>query len=247
MQADGRSGDSPFQMSQGTRKTASKMRNESRARTVPAHISTGAPVLRTRRDPTQARSRQTVDAIVEAAGQLLVEHGRQGVTTNAVAERAGVSIGSVYQYFADKEAIFEALQERHRNQVEPLIHHTLARLGDPTVDVVDAIIGLVRAMVELHEHDPARMRAISEELEEDTSPAEVESLTETTARILAARLGRSPESVRPAAWLACMTVTSVGRALVHNPPALDVEGLLAALARMLRGLFAELSQPAASR
>src|ERR1017187_3771063 len=103
------------------------MDTPARSATALAHISEPRQGLRARRDPAQERSRQTVDAIVEAAGRLLVEHGRLGVTTNAVAERAGVSIGSLYQYFPNKEAIFAALQERHRDQVMPLIQHTLAR------------------------------------------------------------------------------------------------------------------------
>ena len=207
-----------------------------------ARISKPGPSPRVRRDPTQTRSRQTVDAIVEAAGQLLVERGRQAVTTNAVAERAGASIGSVYQYFPNKESIFEALQERHRDQVMPLIQHTIARLGDASVDIAAAIVGLVRAMAELHASDPARLRAIADELHEQTSADEIDSFTEATTRILASRL-RCPESaIRPAAWLACVTVSLVGRTLVHHPPALDVEPLLDALERMLRGLFSDFSE-----
>ena len=203
-----------------------------------AHISQPRLDLRTRRDPAQERSRQTVDAIVEAAGQLLVEHGRIGVTTNAVAERAGASIGSVYQYFPNKEAIFAALQERHRDQVMPLIQHTIARLGDPGLDVADAMVGLMRAMAELHADAPERLRAISQELHEEISGAEIQAFSEATTKILATRFNRTEDDVRPIAWLACVTLGNVGRTLVHHPPALDVEQLLAALAGMLRGLFA---------
>ncbi len=179
-----------------------------------------------------------MDAIVEAAGRLLVEHGRLGVTTNAVAERAGVSIGSLYQYFPNKEAIFAALQERHRDQVMPLIQHTLARLADPGLDMVDVMVGLTRAMAELHADAPARLRAISEELQEEISGAEIQSFSEATTRIFATRFNRTEDSVRPMAWLACVTLGNVGRTLVHHPPALDVEQLLTALAGMLQGLFA---------
>jgi AcrR family transcriptional regulator len=203
-----------------------------------AHISQPRLDLRARRDPAQERSRQTVDAIVEAAGQLLVEHGRIGVTTNVVAERAGASIGSVYQYFPNKEAIFASLQERHRDQVMPLIQHTIARLGDPGLDVVDAMVGLVRAMAELHADAPERLRAISQELHEEISGAEIQAFSEATTKILATRFNRTEDDVRPIAWLACVTLGNVGRTLVHHPPALDVEQLLAALAGMLRGLFA---------
>jgi AcrR family transcriptional regulator len=203
-----------------------------------AHISQPRLDLRARRDPAQERSRQTVDAIVEAAGQLLVEHGRIGVTTNAVAERAGASIGSVYQYFPNKEAIFAALQERHRDQVMPLIQHTIARLGDPGLDIVDVLVGLMRAMAELHADAPERLRAISQELHEEISGAEIQDFSEATTKILASRFNRTEDDVRPIAWLACVTLGNVGRTLVHHPPALDVEQLLAALAGMLRGLFA---------
>ena len=203
-----------------------------------AHISEPRLDPRARRDPAQERSRQTVDAIVEAAGQLLVEHGRIGVTTNAVAERAGASIGSVYQYFPNKEAIFAALQERHRDQVMPLIQHTIARLGDPGLDVADAMVGLMRAMAELHADAPERLRAISQELHEEISGAEIQAFSEATTKILATRFNRTEDDVRPIAWLACVTLGNVGRTLVHHPPALDVEQLLAALAGMLRGLFA---------
>ena len=132
------------------RKTQTGTRQARHAKAARAHISEPRPDPRARRDPAQERSRQTVDAIVDAAGQLLVEHGRLGVTTNAVAERAGVSIGSLYQYFPNKETIFASLQERHRDQVMPLIQHALARLADPGLDVVDVIVGLMRAMADLH-------------------------------------------------------------------------------------------------
>ena len=66
----------------------------------------------TRKEPTQARSKVTFDAILEAAAQLLEEGGYAGTTTNAIAERAGVSIGSVYEYFPSKDAIFTSLKKR---------------------------------------------------------------------------------------------------------------------------------------
>jgi len=205
-----------------------------------AHISDARPRPPARRNPAQERARQTVDAIVEAAGQLLVEHGRIGVTTNAVAERAGVSIGSLYQYFPNKEAIFASLQDRHRDQVTPLIRHTLARLADPGLDMIDGMVGLMRAMAELHADAPERLRAMSEELHDEVSSAEFQSFLEATITILAERFDRTEDRVRPVAWLACVTLGNVGRTLVHQPPALDVEQLLLALAGMLRGLFATL-------
>ncbi len=65
-----------------------------------------------RKAPRQARSLATVAAIVEAAARILEEAGHAGFSTNAVAERAGVSIGSLYQYFPSKDALIGALVRR---------------------------------------------------------------------------------------------------------------------------------------
>lgn len=70
-----------------------------------------------RKSPTQARAEHTVDAILEAAAQILQSDGEERLNTNRIAERAGFSIGTLYQYFADKEAIIAALAERERDKV----------------------------------------------------------------------------------------------------------------------------------
>ena len=70
-----------------------------------------------RKSPTQARAEHTVDAILEAAAQILQSDGEERLNTNRIAERAGFSIGTLYQYFADKEAIVAALAERERDKV----------------------------------------------------------------------------------------------------------------------------------
>jgi len=68
--------------------------------------------LEPRKLPAQSRSNATVNAVLEAAARILERHGFEGYTTNAVAERAGVSIGSFYQYFPNKDAVTVALMER---------------------------------------------------------------------------------------------------------------------------------------
>lgn len=67
---------------------------------------------RPRKQPRQARARHTVGAIIEASARILEEHGHAGFTTNAVAELAGVSIGTLYQYFPGKDALLGALISR---------------------------------------------------------------------------------------------------------------------------------------
>jgi len=131
--------------------------------------------------------------------------------------------------------------ESHR-EVDPpfLIVKTLLRLADPQVDLVDAIVDLMRVMAGLHRNAPARMRALAADLREGTSPAELDMFVADTTRILSERSGRSQDSLRTKTWLACVAVTHVGRAVVHDPPDVELEELLEGLGRMLRGLFADL-------
>ena len=65
-----------------------------------------------RRKPSQERSRESVDVLIEASAQVLQERGYKGATTNRIAERAGVSVGTLYQYFNNKDEIFDALIEQ---------------------------------------------------------------------------------------------------------------------------------------
>ena len=69
------------------------------------------------REPQQKRAFETVQAILQAAGQLLVEQGFAKTTTNAIAARAGVSIGSLYQYFRNKDEVYVALRHQHFERI----------------------------------------------------------------------------------------------------------------------------------
>lgn len=83
-----------------------------------------------RKTPRQARSEATIAAIVEAAAQILEREGEDAATTARVAERAGVSIGTLYQYFADRDAVLAAVIRRDRERVSAEIARRIAE-GDP--------------------------------------------------------------------------------------------------------------------
>ena len=70
-----------------------------------------------RKTPRQARSVLTVDAVFEATLQVLLSHGLAGLTTTRVAERTGVSVGTLYQYFPNKQVLLHAVLERHLNRL----------------------------------------------------------------------------------------------------------------------------------
>src|SRR5258708_9263850 len=87
-----------------------------------------------RRIPRQARAGETVSLILEATAQILEAGGLTAFTTNAVAERAGVSIGTLYQYFADKNAILLALARQQLTIGPASICRALQGASDPSVD-----------------------------------------------------------------------------------------------------------------
>ena len=84
------------------------------------------PQLKPRKRPSQARSKATVEAILVAAAQVFRRQGYAGATTDRIAERAGVSVGSLYQYFPNKDAILVALTERHVDAGFALVRELLA-------------------------------------------------------------------------------------------------------------------------
>lgn len=92
--------------------------------------SNGKPV-RPRTQPRQLRAQTTVDAILIAAEQIITKHGYENATTNRIAELAGVSIGSLYQYFPNKEAVAVALVER-------IVSRESDRLRDVVISVMQA-------------------------------------------------------------------------------------------------------------
>jgi AcrR family transcriptional regulator len=105
-----------------------------------------------RRLPKQRRARQTVDAILDAVVRVLKREGFKAVTTNRVAEVAGVSIGSVYQYFPDKQAIFVALHQRHIDQIDRMVE---TRLIEHAASPLDGLMrGMIEGMIDAHSADP---------------------------------------------------------------------------------------------
>jgi AcrR family transcriptional regulator len=106
---------------------------------------------RRRRKPKQRRAQQTVEAILDAVVRILKREGSRGITTNYVAEVAGVSIGSLYQYFPDKSAIFVALHGRHIDQIDRAIQSTLIEHASSSLE--DWLRAMIDTMINTHGGD----------------------------------------------------------------------------------------------
>jgi AcrR family transcriptional regulator len=117
---------------------------------------------RQRRQPQQRRARETVEAVLDAVVRILKRGGIEAVTTNRVAEVAGVSIGSVYQYFPDKRAIFAALHERHIREIDRLVE---SKLMEHTESPLDTLMrAMIEAMIDAHTPDPELYELLSSEV-----------------------------------------------------------------------------------
>lgn len=111
-----------------------------------------------RKRPRQARSRALVDAVLEAAARVLVERGYEGATTNHIAEVAGVSIGSIYQYFPNKEALVRALLERH---VENAVALRPEGLDEEALDLRSRFRMSIEWFLDVHRADPELHRVLT--------------------------------------------------------------------------------------
>ncbi|HWU79037.1 MAG TPA: TetR family transcriptional regulator [Caulobacter sp.] len=99
-----------------------------------------SPRISSRKQPRQARSTELVAAILEAAVQVLAKEGAQRFTTARVAEKAGVSVGSVYQYFPNKAAILFRLQSDEWRQTTGMLRGILEDLDKPPLERLRALV-----------------------------------------------------------------------------------------------------------
>ena len=116
--------------------------------------------LSPRKRPRQSRARTTVQAILEAATKLLVQQGYEAATTRRIAEVAGVSVGSLYQYFPSRDAVLTSLLERHLDEVMDMLGRRLAEFE--TAPLPTVIRSLLRGALEIYERNPSLYRLLSD-------------------------------------------------------------------------------------
>jgi AcrR family transcriptional regulator len=115
-----------------------------------------------RRQPKQERARSTVQFVLDATTKLLARDGIDAVTTNRIADLAGVSVGSIYQYFPDKRAIFSALHERHAEETRQLIASTVAQHTTSSLGAL--VLSLMDGLIDAHAHDPVLHELLAREI-----------------------------------------------------------------------------------
>jgi AcrR family transcriptional regulator len=177
--------------------------------------------LSPRKRPRQQRSRETVDAILEAGARVFAEQGFARGSTNRIAEAAGVSVGSLYEYFPNKDAILVALAERRLDEMKREVQDELLSASRAQEALPVLLRRFVMAMLEAHEDAPDLHRAVfSETPHPPALHACVLQMEEALAHALEDTLRASPEVSRrdtdTAAHLVVQTVEALTHRFVHH-------------------------------
>lgn len=182
-----------------------------------------ATPTKARKHATQERSRATVEALLAATARVLVRDGYDRASTNKIAVAAGVSIGSLYQYFPSKEALVAAVQDRH---VEEMLAEVRATMTEAVQrPLPEAARALVRVMIAAHAVSPKLHRVLVEQIPrvrglEQIERVGQEALTMTRAYLDAHSASLDVKDLEMAAFIVVTCVEALTHAAVLYRPAL---------------------------
>lgn len=183
-----------------------------------------------RKRAKQDRAKATVEAILTAAAHILVREGFDAASTNRIAEKAGVSIGSLYQYFPGKEAIVAALLERHVRQMLGAAEQGLERLTSGSLR--ERARAMVRTMLDAHAVEPDLHRVFMEQMPRFGRLQQVVEMERMFEEVARRRMEQERATLRPrnleiAAFVIVQTVEALTHAAVlHRPDLLRSEAFV---------------------
>ena len=177
------------------------------------------PPTNPRKNASQARSRATVDALIEATARILVHDGFEKTSTNRIAEVAGVSVGSLYQYFPSKEALVAAVIDRHNEEIMGIVRMALIEVADLPVD--KAVRRLVTVAIEAHRINPKLHRVLAEQIPRTGQLADVEAFNREVHNLVRTYLESRRKEMRKidldiATFICVSTIESVAQNTVLN-------------------------------
>jgi AcrR family transcriptional regulator len=197
-----------------------------------------------RKKPSQERSQATVDAILDATARVLCSTGYDRASTNRIALSAGVSVGSLYQYFPSKEALVAALVEQHITAMTTLVTSKLAEVADAPLEV--AVHTIIEAMFEAHGIDPRLHKVLIEQVPRIGKLGRVVGVEQQVEGLVAVFLESRRSDLRPqettaAAFVLCRAVEAVTHAAVLT--ALEPAKVRAVAAELTDMILRYLSPP----
>jgi AcrR family transcriptional regulator len=201
------------------------------------------PLTTPRKGATQERSRATVDALLAATARVLVREGYDRASTNKIAHAAGVSVGSLYQYFPSKEALVAAVIHHHIGEVMDVVRASLVRVA--AMPLADAARELVRVMIEAHRIEPKLHRVIVEQIPRVGDLEHIEKVDDEAIALVRAYLESRKGEIAVAdldlaAFVAVTSVMALTHAAVLRRPSLLEDGrfvdeVASLVVRYLRG------------
>lgn len=193
---------------------------------------------RPRKQPRQARAQHTVNAIIEASARILEEQGHGGFTTNAVAELAGASIGTLYQYFPDKDALLGALIARETSRlVEEVEAASMVATGRGALD------GVIEAAVRHQVRRPRLARLLDFEEARLPLDADTQLVRAKIATLLADILSRPDLPQQSDMPSATGDVLAIIRGMLDAAGERGEEGHALLIVRVRRAVLGYLSMP----
>jgi AcrR family transcriptional regulator len=194
-----------------------------------------------RKRPQQQRSRAMVERIVAAGREVLLRDGYDAFSTNRVADRAGISPGSLYQYFPNKAAIVAAVIDRYSDEVADRVAGALTdRLGEfgPAMirDTADALVEALAANVDL-------LRVVMEDLPATSNRERRTALEQRVRELVMAYLAARPGTTRSTdhamtAWVLVMAIENLTVRYVLDEPAISRERFLDEVVALCAGYLA---------
>lgn len=203
------------------------------------------PQTKPRKAASQERSRLTVDALVESTARVLIKEGYDRASTNKIAAVAGVSIGSLYQYFPSKEALVAAVVERHTSELSQVVRDALARVV--ALPIETAARELVTAAIEAHSLNPKLHRVLAEQVPRTGRLENIDAIQRNATAVLRTYLEAHRREIGisdldTAAFICVTTVEALTHtAVLHHPEVLADQNLFTFVSEVTRLLVGFLS------
>ncbi|HEX4340861.1 MAG TPA: TetR/AcrR family transcriptional regulator [Polyangiaceae bacterium] len=196
------------------------------------------PSRKPAKKPRQVRSRETYETILEGATRVFAKHGYARSTTNRIAEAAGVSVGSVYQYFPDKDAMLTELMRRYRENLVERIGERLTVMDHVSFETV--VHTLLTALLNDDEINPALRRVLIERVLRTDARREVGGFEERVEGLVADALRAAKDYVaieqfELSAFILVRVVLAISHAAVVDRPVFNTPALASELTRLVVG------------
>ena len=193
----------------------------------------------TRKTPQQRRSREMVERILAAGRTVVLRDGYDAASTNRIAAEAGVSPGSLYQYFPNKDAVLNAIVSRYSDDVAERITAALADRFDETGP--EMVRATLEALLDALEENAELLRIVADELPRSENLARAEALEERVTGLISAYLAARPPQMRSdlapttAAWILVRAIENLSVRYVLDKPPIDRTTFVSELELLVAG------------